>query len=483
MATVDHGLRTPPPLEAQLDVLASDVGGPGVAGMPADGARQEPILDPMARREARAESRRSWPLMLALAWWPVWWALGISQLVFILAAIPLAWLLTRRGRLVYPPGFLLWGLFLVLVLVSGLALNAEAVGAAPPSGAGRFFAYGLRLANYGAITVVLLYIINASERELPRRSLINWFGVLGTSAVALGLLSLAFPDLQWTSPVARILPDFLTDAGVNRLAQVQGVLGDPTPRPAAPYAYTNAWGNSTALLLIWMVVAYGIIGSSRRRLYLALILLAAVPPVVYSLNRAMWMGLALAAVVVVARLAMRGRLVPVASLAVVTAVLALAVALSPLGGLVEQRLQAGHSNEIRQSLASAAVDIAKQSPIVGFGSTRDTIGSEASIAVGPTQECPRCGGRVIGSTGQFTLLLVAQGFLGLFLYVSFLVVTLWRFRSDHSPLGIAAWVVILLELFFGFFYTALTMPLAITFCSIGLLCRNAQVRSEAGRGP
>jgi hypothetical protein len=172
-----------------------------------------------------------------------------------------------------------------------------------------------------------------------------------------------------------------------------------------------------------------------------------------------------------------------ASLAVVTAVLALAVALSPLGGLVEQRLQTGHSNEIRQSMAGAAVDIAKQSPIVGFGSTRDTIGSEASIAVGPTPDCPRCGGRVIGSTGQFTLLLVAQGFLGLFLYVSFLVFTLWRFRSDHSPLGIAAWVVILLELFFGFFYTALLMPLAITFCSIGLLCRNAQVRAEAGRGP
>lgn len=475
MATSDLRLRHRRSFEAHRDELASDVGGQWVASASADARHVGPAA--LGTREPR----RAWPVMLAFAWWPVWWALGISQLVFVLAAIPLAWFLARgRRRLEYPPGFLLWGLFLLLVVLSGFALNAEAVGAAPPSGSGRFFAYGLRLANYGAITVMMLYIINATERELPRKSLINWFGVLGTSAVALGLLSLVVPDLQWTSPVARILPGFLTDAGVNRLAQVQGVLGDPTPRPAAPYAYTNAWGNSTALLLVWMVVAYGIVGHSRRRLYLALILLAAVPPVVYSLNRAMWMGLGLAAVIVVVRLAMRGRLVPVVSLAGVAAVLALAISMSPLGGLVEQRLQTGHSNEIRQSLASAAVDIAKQSPIIGFGSTRDTLGSEASIAVGPTPDCPRCGGRVIGSTGQFTLLLVAQGFMGLFLYGSFLVMSLWTYRSDHSPLGLAAWAVIVMELFFGFFYTALTMPLAITFASIGLLWRNAHVRANAG---
>lgn len=479
MATDGRGPTFAQEPAPQLDELASDVNGPVVVPTPP----QETASGPMRGARGRPGSgkiRGSWPLMLALAWWPLWWALGLSQVVFILAAVPLAWQLLQRRRVTFPPGFLLWVLFLILVVFSSFALNADAAGTATPSGAGRYFAYALRLANYSAITVVLLYIGNATERELPRRSLIQWLGVLGASAIALGVLSLAFPDLEWTSPVAHLLPEALADRGVNRLAQVQPVLGEASPRPAAPFTYTNAWGNNTALLMVWLVVAYAV-GSARRRLLLALLLVAAVPPVIYSLNRGMWLGLCIAAAVVAVRLAMRGRLAPVVWLAGLSALLVLAFAVSPLGSLVNERLETGHSNQLRGSLASSAVDVAMQSPIIGFGSTRDTIGSESSIAVGPTPECPQCGGRVIGSTGQYTLLLVAQGFVGVLLYVSFLLVALWAFRSDHSPIGIAGWAVLLMQIFFGFFYAGLTMPLAIVFCSFGLLWRNAQVRAgEAG---
>ena len=482
---IDRDLRTEPPVERERDVLASDVNGAVVPAGPAQPAGATEVGGstttgdvPGAPSEA-APPRSSWPLMLAVAGWPLWWAMGFTNLVFILAAIPLGWTLFRRRPLVYPPGFILWALFLILVVVSAFGLNASAAGTVDPSGVGRYFAYAARLANYGAVTVVLLYIGNATERELPRKSLINWLAVLGASGIALGALALLLPDLSWTSPVARIVPEALADRPFPRLAQVQEVLGDPAPRPAAPYAYTNAWGNATALLMVWLVVALGVLGSSRRRLLLALALIAAVPPVVYSLNRGMWVGLVIAAVVVAVRLAARGRVGPVVALAGLVAALALTLAASPLGDLVQQRLASGHSNEVRESLASTAIDIAEQSPIVGFGSTRETIGSEDSIAVGPTPDCPRCGGRVIGSTGQFTLLLVAQGLVGVLLYGGYLIRSLWLYRSDHSPLGIAAWTVILVEIFFGFFYTALTVPLAITMCSIGLLWRNAQVRAAA----
>ena len=46
-------------------------------------------------------------------------------------------------------------------------------------------------------------------------------------------------------------------------------------------------------------------------------------------------------------------------------------------------------------------------------------------------------------------------------------------------LGIAGTLVVGLEIFYARFYSALTMPLAITFLSIGLLWRNDQLRSAA----
>jgi hypothetical protein len=467
-----------------IDVLASDVDGALVVpqGMTAaptattTGQRWEPHeVVPTRRRGTPPE----WlPLALAFAGWPLWWALGLTQMVFIGAAIPLAWALRRRGTVRLPPGFGFWLLFLALVLVSGFALDVDAAGTLTSSGSGRYIAFGFRFLNYVALTVILLYIGNTKELALPRARIIGWIGWLGFAAISLGLLALVLPNLQFTSPTASILPEFLSDGRVNRLAQVQPVLGDPTPRPAAPFAFTNAWGNNTSLLVVWLIVAWGVLGSRRRRFALAILLLLSALPIVYSLNRGMWIGLGLALFVVAVRLALRGRTLVLAATFVVLIVGAIVFVLSPLQDMVNARLEAGHSNDVRGSLASQSIEIAKQSPILGFGSSRDTIGSTESIAIGQTEDCPRCGNRAIGSTGQFTLLLVAQGFLGLGLYVGFFLRSLIAYRGDHSPLGIAATVVVGMELFYGFFYSALTMPLAIAFVSLGLLWRNAQIRGD-----
>ena len=117
--------------------------------------------------------------------------------------------------------------------------------------------------------------------------------------------------------------------------------------------------------------------------------------------------------------------------------------------------------------------------MIGFGSTRQTLGSDASIAVGPSEACPRCGSRNIGSTGQFTLLLISQGFLGVILYFGFLARVAFRYLRDHSILGIAGTTVVIMEMVYAAFYSALTMPLAITFISIGLLWRNEEIRAAA----
>jgi O-antigen ligase len=366
------------------------------------------------------------------------------------------------------------------VAISGIAIDVDVSGTATPEGLGRYLSFVLRLLNYLAVTVVLLFLGNTTERDLPRARVIAWTCWLGVSCVLLGLLALVLPDGQFPTLATRVLPGGLLDDGasVARLAQVQPVLGDASPRPAGPFSYTNAWGHTLALLLVWLVAWWGAVGGGVRRWALAVVLCAGAWPIVFSLNRGMWLGLGLAVVIVAVRLALRGRLRALVAVLLATSIGAVGFVSSPLQDVVTARLDAQHSNDVRGSLLRTALDSASQSPVVGFGTTRRTLGSGASIAVGPSEACPRCGSRTIGSTGQVTLLLISQGFLGALLYFAFLGAAVWRFARDHSVLGLAGTTVVTLEIFFAFFYSALTVPLLITFLSIGLLWRNDQIRRE-----
>lgn len=466
------------------DVLASDVDDRLVVDAPAPPAvttRRGVGAWPVPRAVRRLPA--GWPIAAAVAGWPLWWALGLTSLVFPVFAVPLAVQLLRRGRVRVPAGFWMWALFLVLVAVSGIAIDVDVAGTATSEGLGRYLAFMLRLANYGAVTVMLLYVGNMTEEELPRRRVVGWLCSLGVATVLLGSLSLLLPDFSFTTPSAWFLPGSLRDEGsaLARLSQMQPILGEVSPRPAAPFTYTNAWGHNLSLLLVWLVVGWGVLGTRGRRLWLQGLLLLAALPILFSLNRGMWAGLGLALVVVAVRLALRGRMRALAGLVLAASIGAAAFVATPAQEMVAARLEAGHSNEVRTSLLDAAVDSAQQSPVIGFGSTRKTIGSSDSIAIGPSAACPRCGSRNIGSTGQLTLLLISQGFLGVLLYFGFLGRSVWHYARDHSVLGIAGGLVVLLEIFYAAVYSALTMPLALTFLSIGLLWRNHDLREAARR--
>ena len=476
MAEAVREVSPQPVVASPPDRLASDVDGYLVVD--AAPPQPPPTGPPSPKRPARKQAL-VWPVALAIVGWPLWWALGVTQFIFPLLAIPVAASLYKRGRVRVPAGFWLWVLFLVWVVVSVVALDVSAEGTLPPSGIGRYLAFGGRLASYLAITVMMLHVLNLSEADLPRRRVIGWFAWLGAVAVALGTLAVVFPQVSFQTPFSHVLPaDLLaSEGGEAVLAQVQPVLGEETPRPAAPFTFTNAWGNSVSLLLVWLVVGWGVLGRPVRKLLAGLLLVVAVVPIVYSLNRAVWAGLAVASIVVGVRLGLRGRMLVPAVLAGVVTVGSVAVALSPLGELVTTRMVTGHSNDIRSSLAVDAVTVALDSPVLGYGSTRQTLGSEASIAVGKSPECPRCGNRDIGSTGQLWLNLIAQGFVGAALYIGFFLRTLWEHRRDHSVLGIAGTLVVGLSLAYSLFYTALVVPLAITMLTVALLCRNQQLRA------
>lgn len=435
-----------------------------------------PVLDETVRGRLPL-----WPVAALLAYYPVWWALGLSGFAFVLMAIPMTAALAQRRPLRFPPGSMIWALFLVWVAAGVLVVNEDVPGTLPVGSPGRYLSFGLRYAQYLSVTVLALYIYNLTDRELPLTRLVRWLGVFFLVVVAGGLLGLAVPELSWRSPLSPLLPgsirshDYVKQLLNPHVAQIQDVLGAAAPRPSAPFAYTNDWGNALSLLAGWFVL-WTFVGAARRRALGVLVLAVAMVPVVYSLNRGLWLGIGVAVLYVAVRLALRGRLGGLVLVGTGAGLLALALAFSPLGAVVQGRIENPHSNVIRQSLATAAVDGARLSPVLGWGSGREVVGSARSIAVGATAECPQCGNRSIGSQGQLWLVLFSHGFVGLFLYVGTFLYGLFRFCRDHSPLGIVASLGLLLPLVYMFVYAALTVPLAISLISLVALARNERTR-------
>ncbi len=135
-------------------------------------------------------------------------------------------------------------------------------------------------------------------------------------------------------------------------------------------------------------------------------------PIIYSLNRGVWIGLGLCVLFLTFKLAARGRFGLLAAAMAVVAIGAVVFAFTPLNSIVTQRFQHGQSNSIRSSLDTQAFQAAVKSPIVGWGTTRSALGSPTSIAIGKTPPCPTCGNAPIGSTGEIWAVLIANGFVG-----------------------------------------------------------------------
>ncbi|MFC7326715.1 ligase [Marinactinospora rubrisoli] len=431
-----------------------------------------------------------WPFVALFAGYPLWWALGLGQFAFWVFAVPMAIELLRRhraGGIRVPPGFGLWALFL-LWSVAGLAL----VGLTPTGtmpGSGGLLGALVRLGCYLAVTVLLLYVGNLSRDELSDLRVARALGWLCLATVAGGVLGTVAPYFEFTAPLERLLPGALAaDPYVQALlhpaaAQVMDVLGYEAPRPKAPWEYTNSWGNNLSLLLVWLVVGWIRFGSGWRRGAATVAICLAAVPVVYSLNRGLWVGLALSFGFLLYQLVRRRK--TAAAMLCGTAALVAAVALlfSPLMAIIEQRAAHPHSDDGRATASAAAVRAAGESPVAGWGATRELRGGGDSIAIGRTPDCPQCGNTTIGNNGQLWLLLVANGWVGTALFVAFFAQAAWRYRGDPSPIGAGALLTVLLLFWYMLCYVALTAPLAITLTAVALLWRRAAERAGAAAEP
>jgi hypothetical protein len=423
----------------------------------------------------------AWPVTGLLALYPLWWALGLGVLVFPIMSAPMLVLLVRRraaGRpLRLPPGFGWWALFLAAAVVSIGALGADPAGTVVEHASARLVAVLYKLAMYVSLTILLIYAGNLGERELSRRRLAGLLGWLFVVTVAGGLLGMAAGDFQFTSPVEWLLPSGVRNKGfVQSLvhpyaAQIMDLVGGEKPRPSAPWGYTNTWGNNFCLLVGWLVVAAWPGGKVRK--LLALVCLAAsVVPAVISLNRGLWIGIAVLIAYVALRYVLAGKVWILGAVAVAAAAIAVALIASPLGDVVNARLDNGKSNGVRSFLVDRALDGFVDSPVIGYGGTRNTMGGRQSIAVGERAGCERCGNFTVGGNGQLWQLLYAHGAAGTVGYLGFFAYGLWRFRRDRSPIGIAGGAAIVTSFSAMFWYNALVTPLAFMFLAYALLWRN-----------
>ncbi len=429
--------------------------------------------------------RPGWPLSALLLGYPVWWALGLGTLIIYALTVPMLIHLARHRPVRVPKGFGLWLLFLVWVLVSLIMIGHNPPQALPSTASGRLISVAFTLAGYTAVTIMLLYAGNLSERDYPRLRMVRHLGFLFIVTVVGGLAGTFFGNLEFTSPVELVLPpNIRADNFVRSLvhpatAQLQQVLGYEAPRPAAPFGYTNSWGFCLSVLLGWFIVSWFVRTGRLRRGVGALILLAALVPTVYSLNRGLWIGLGLALVYIAVRLAAQGKFFVVAALGVASLLGGVIFLGSPLTTIVSERLDNPQSNLTRSYTAEYTWQAALTSPIIGYGGTRSAQGGTQSIAIGQTAQCQLCGNPTLGGNGPFWAVLIGQGLVGAALHVGYFLRTAWCYRRDTTPIGLAGLLAVLLPLLYMFLYNSLVAPLLLVFLSIALLWRNDLARTEA----
>jgi polysaccharide biosynthesis protein PslJ len=384
--------------------------------------RAYPLALPQPRPLARGHV-----LIGLVATFPLWWLAGLFAFVWPIVAFFLLLALTRQGDVLFPRAFSLW-----LLLLAWAPLSLVAVSEAD---SGLLFVH--RLALLAAAGLVFLYIFNSSRETLPDRAIIDALTLFWAMLIVGSFVSMAFPTLSFHSPVELVLPaGFVANQFVHDLvhvdfAQVQSFLGYPVGRPSPFFTFTNAWGSGVALLT---PIAVAGIAQSRsavqRRLLLALLVLSFIP-IVVSLNRGVWLALTLALAYTALRFALAIRLNALAALIGFVGFLLILLFLTPLGGLLSDRLATPHSNQGREALYREALERTQESPLIGYG--------------GPVP--PEDGtGPPVGTHSQLFFLSVSYGLPVVLLFVAWFALTFLRAgRAVSGPL-FAAHVALLIFL-------------------------------------
>ncbi len=406
----------------------------------------------------------AWPTVALLGWYPLFWLLGFGAFVWILFPATSALSLVLRRRLLVPPGFLLWLGFLGFMVLSAVQLEERE----------DLLTFGLRAGFYLGATVLVLDIVNGGGRlgaERVHRVLVVFF----MAAVVGGLLGLLVPRLSVPSIAAALLPEgiaghpFVADLITPTFAEVQVVRGVELVRPSAPFTYTNGWGAAMALLAPFAVAAAV---RPVRGMPVALVrgfLALSLVPILLSLNRGLWFGLALAAAYTAARRRPSGRAGLGVGMIVVVLVVGAVITWTPLGeqALSSLSVRAGDSDNVRTQLIEETIDRVGESPVLGYGGPRPS-----GFAAVP-----------LGTHGQLWTVLFSHGIPATLLYMGFFVHAIWWSRNPRTPLGVAAHVTLVVGLTQTIYYGQLPHQLFILMAAFALAVRDREPASAGSVGP
>lgn len=466
----------------------------------------------------------AWPLKAFLLGFPLWWVLGLAGFIGPIAALVMAVQMLRRRTIRVPVGFGLWLLFLIWMLAGVFVLWAHAPGTEDGGGIERLIPWGYRVLWYLAATVAMLYPLNVTPRGVPSREMARWMGVLFMYCVIGGLAGVVVPHFEFRSLMEMLIPnakgdDFLYNLVHPALTTSSEFLGYEQPRPKAPFAYANAWGNNVGLLMPFFVysawsdrrpwwrwifpagigltaalVAHGsiVVGALaflgawaldlRRwpKLLVALGLGMAAIPIAYSLNRGLWIGIGVLVVVGGVALLRVRRYAELWVLAVAIVVAGLLIVLSPLWATITARIAHPHSNERRLTVAEVVTSTTWQgSPILGFGTTRKVSGNFVSIAGGSTEACHQCAAPPLGTQGFMWRLVFTTGFVGTGLFAAFVAVQLWVHVRRREAMCLLGSITLVTGCLYFFVYDSLEGPLTLVMLAVGLMNRERIVAEGA----
>lgn len=415
-------------------------------------------LPPSARRRPLP----TWPVWLLFAGYPVFWLLGLGNFSTALVGLVMFAVLCRTGGTRVPVGAALWGVFLAFSVVSVVLIDDPV----------RYVGYAMRISSYLGASIAFVYIYNLSTHRFPTRRVLLALACLFAFVVLGGWLGVLVPDGRITTPLSFLLPgpvlgnDYVQALVLPSFAEVQQPWGAPEPfiRPSAPFAYTNGWGSSTALLVPLVLGALSGARGWQRWALIGLLVLAVVPALA-TLNRGLFLALGLAIAYVSVRLAGRGRwgaLVGVLGVAVVAGVAASA------GGmltLLRQRLQYSSTTEDRTLLYVETFERTLDSPLLGHGSPRPSLYLDISV----------------GTQGQLWNIMFSYGFVAVAAWLAWFawVAVVSRSWSRLEDLWVHACLVIGIVTVFYYGYDG--PQLTIIMVAAALALRRVRPPGLAGR--
>jgi O-antigen ligase len=421
---------------------------------------------PVAAR-CSATDLPTWPLGLMFGALPLWWVTGVLDVVTIPFALLMAWLMARASGVRVPRGFGWWLLYCAWSAASVVMLDRAA----------GIVLFGYRWLLCVAAGVIFAYVFNARATLTSRYlsgTLTLWFLYVTLG----GCLGLLVPTGSLRTPVNHLLPaaaranELIGQMTIRPFAQYNphGFL-EVSPRPTAPFLYTNNWGSVYSLLAPFVVVHLLHTWRTRRGAAVALLLVGSTIPAFLTLNRGMFVSLGIAIAYLVGRavLARSLRIVAVVALAATLGVVLFNVL--PISERLGMRLNEdaqGTSNTTRISLYEQSLSAVASSPLLGH-----------ATPIPPANPLEPS----VGTQGQLWMLLVSHGPVAAIAWISFFLVMYVRGRRRGDPIGVAACTTLLVGTVQLLFYGMLPYGLPLLMIAAAVAARGPELPATTQGDP